>query len=79
MSFVIYTSFDRALPMVEAVNNAKTETQHREAQLRLEGYKKRCEEHGESWPCCQLDEHFDDGSDRPMCCGIYLDWEPPHD
>ena len=75
MKLIVYVPIDRALPMVEAVNFAKTEWEHREAQLRLEGYKQRCREMGQMWPCCDLDMHFMD-EDRPMCCGEFLDWRP---
>lgn len=74
MPMVSYVPFERAKAMVDAVNAAKTETEHRAAQLRLEGYRQRCKEMGQEWPCIELDLSEED--DRPMCCGEYLDWEP---
>lgn len=79
MSWFQYVPIEKALPMVEAVNNATTEREHRDAQLRLEGYKKRCEEIGQTWPGCDLDLHFMAITDRPMCCGEYLDWQPANE
>jgi hypothetical protein len=74
MPWIEYVPMHRALPMVEAVNNATTEREHREAKIRLEGYKQRCEEMGQRWPGVELDLHFTEIADRPMCCGEYLDW-----
>jgi hypothetical protein len=74
MPFINYVPFDRAKAMTDAVNNAETEQQHRDARLRLEGYKQRCEEIGQTWPCVELDLSADES--RPMCCGIYNDWQP---
>lgn len=74
MPWAEYVPLARALPMVEAVNNATTEREHREAKLRLEGYQQQCEEVGQEWPCYALDLHFMEVTDRPLCCGEYLDW-----
>lgn len=76
MPWIKYVPMERALPMVEAVNSATTERDHRDAKNRLSGYQKRCEEMGQTWPCCDLDFHFME-ADRPMCCGEYLDWREP--
>jgi len=78
MPWIRYTPLRHAKPMVGAVNNARTEQEHRDAKMRLEGYKKRCEEHGETWPGIELDLSADD-QDRPMCCGEYIDWKPGND
>lgn len=72
--FVSYVPLDRARAMVDAVNSAITESGHQYAKARLEGYKQRCEEIGQTWPCVELD--LSDDADRPMCCGEYLDWSP---
>lgn len=74
-ALVRYTNIDRAINMVEAVNNAKNEREHRDARLRLEGYMIRCDEHGERWPAVELDLHFGDGNGRPTCAGVFLDWK----
>ena len=78
--WVRYVPIDKAAKMVRAINEAKTEREHREAQLRLEGYKKRCDELGQQWPGCKLDMVFteidpDTGQERPTCCGEFLDWK----
>ena len=81
MPFVNYVPIDRAAKMVRAVNEAKTEKEHRNAELRLEGYRQRCEELGQTWPCCELDLIFEEvdtntNEFRPSCCGQFLDWQP---
>lgn len=73
--FVSYVPLDRAKAVVDAVNNAKTKSEKWEAELVMRGYQMRCEEIGQRWPCIELDLSLpDDG--RPVCCGVYLDWEP---
>ena len=79
MSFVQFVSLKDAAKMVRAINEAKTEREHLYAQIRCEGYEKRCDEMGEKWPCCELDTLFTEvdpttGEERPTCCGEYLDW-----
>ena len=74
MPFIKYVPIERALPMVEAVNNAKTEREHRDARYRKQGYKQAYEEMGYMWPVIELDLHFMEHTDRPMCGGEYLDW-----
>ena len=68
------------IEMVEAVNTAKTEREHREADLRLEGFRKAIEC---VCPGClgmfliAADLHYiNQGIDRPMCCGVWMDWKP---
>lgn len=73
--FVTYVPMDRAKPLVDAINKAKTKQEHEEAKLIMKGYQMRCEEMGQQWPCIALDLSLPD-DDRPACCGEYLDWEP---
>jgi predicted O-methyltransferase YrrM len=79
--WVTYVAIERAEKMVRAINEAKTEREHRDAELRCEGYKMRCRETGFEWPAVQLDAIFTDEwkNDRPVCCGEYLDWAPTPD
>lgn len=75
MPFVAYVKLEDAAAMVKAINESRTELERREAQLRCEGYMRRCKEMGQMWPGCGLDNLFAN-DDRPTCCGEYLDWRP---
>jgi len=71
---------DKHLEMVRAVNDAKTEREHREADLRLQGFR-ACAD----IVCCEsffgemlmaADVYYANaGIGRPMCCGVWLDWK----
>jgi hypothetical protein len=64
------------IDLVEAVNSALTEAAHSDARLRLEGFREAVDIVGERH-LIALDNHYlDQGIDRPMCCGVWLDWEP---
>ena len=70
--------FDKHIGLVEAVNNARTRAEHRDAEQRLRGFRDAlyCMENtpGHFIEC---DLHYlSQGIDRPMCCGVWLDWEP---
>lgn len=66
------------LEMVDAVNAATTEVEHREAELRLEGWREAADHFGHGWSGLTADNHSmaKYGEDRPMCCGVLLDWRP---
>ena len=60
---------------VEAVNNATTETAHREAQVYLQGFREGMRDAGLEPDLIGCDMYYiDKGIDRPMCCGVFLDW-----
>jgi hypothetical protein len=67
------------IELVEAVNNAKTHQEHDRALAVLEGYRialhyALAQFSGHLIAC---DKHYmDQGIDRPMCCGVFLDWTP---
>lgn len=70
--------FDKHISLVEAVNNARTHAEHRDAEQRLSGFRDAIDcmkpppEH-----LIKCDLHYlARGIDRPMCCGVWLDWEP---
>ena len=72
---VRYVKLEDVMPLVEAVNNAKTQREHDEAKSVLKGYRMRTEQEGLMWPCADLDLSLpDDG--RLACCGEYIDWTP---
>lgn len=67
---------------VEAVNNAKTQSEHDAASLFLRGFRaglQAAEQDGiaHGYHLIACDQHYlDQGIDRPMCCGVFLDWSP---
>jgi len=71
-----YVPMDQAIAMVAQVNNAETKQEHRDALMRLKGYKQRCAEICQLWPCRALHYYFASIDDRPTSCGIYMDWQP---
>lgn len=75
MPFIAYAPLQTCILLVAAINDAKTQAKHDKAKYIAQGYEQRCRETDISWPCCELDYHFEDGN-RPTCCGEYLDWEP---
>ena len=63
--------------MIDAVNEATTERDHAYAEARLSGYIECIEYFGLSWIGIAADNHtMNKYGDRPMCCGILLDWKP---
>jgi hypothetical protein len=70
----------RHIELVEAVNNATTEREHREAECRLDGYRDALKIiHGDRVGnlLMQCDQHYlSQGVERDMCCGVFLDWKP---
>jgi hypothetical protein len=71
---------NKHIELVEAVNNAKTQQEHDMAEAVLRGYRIALVE---AYDTCagnllmECDRHYlDQGIDRPMCCGVFLDWKP---
>jgi hypothetical protein len=66
------------LQMVDAVNAAKTQHEHDRAQYNLDGWREAARYYGRHPNMMEADMHsiarF--GEDRPMCCGVLLDWQP---
>lgn len=70
---------EKHIELVEAVNNALTYTAHHEARITLDGFRLAIEtvhsNPGHLYMEC--DRHYiNQGIDRPMCCGVFLDWSP---
>jgi hypothetical protein len=74
------TRDDRHIELVEAVNNAKTQREHDLAEAKLEGFRAACECYvGRNIGALLMDcdrYYMAKGIDRPMCCGVFLDWSP---
>lgn len=67
------------IELVEAVNNAKTEREHENAENVLRGFRIAIgytdQSPGRQLIDCDL-HYINQGIDRPMCCGVWLDWTP---
>lgn len=77
------TIHDRHIELVEAVNAAKTASEHDRAGECLRAWREGVRlgvpmsdaEYG--WFLMDGDRHYiNQGIDRPTCCGVWLDWEP---
>ena len=69
---------DKHIELVESVNNSRTIAEHESAKQRLRGFRDALD-HMEPRPMhlVKCDHHYlDQGIDRPMCCGVWLDWVP---
>lgn len=65
------------IELIEAVNNAKTEPEHFAAEFKLAGWREGVRDAGANISYLTGDEHYiAKGIDRPMCCGVFLDWKP---
>jgi hypothetical protein len=72
----VSTLWTKYIELLEAANNAPTFAEHERCCQRLYGYQNAMQELGIPY-CIQSDNHYlDQGIDRPMCCGLWLDWEP---
>jgi len=71
------TLLEKHIEIVESVNNAQTNSEHQTASLRLNGFREALNLMGIN-QLMECDMHYiEQGIDRPMCCGVFLDWEPP--
>jgi len=68
----------RHIALVEAVNAAESEVDHRIAEARLRGFREAAGALGRDYGMhIAADLHYiDQGIDRPMCAGVFLDWQP---
>lgn len=65
------------IELVEAVNNARNEAEHSTREIYLRGWRDGVEALGMKVDLFAADRHYlDQGIDRPMCCGVWLDWKP---
>lgn len=67
----------RHTDLIDAVNDAKTEHAHAYAEAFLDGWRAGIKEAGRRWCFMEADMHtmarF--GEERPICCGVLLDWK----
>ena len=74
---------DKQKMLLEAVNGAKTEAEHRAAELHLRHWREGVTDamgwgsHQRGRLLMEADNHYlRQGHDGPMTGGIWLDWEP---
>lgn len=64
--------------LIDAVNDAATKHAHTVAEATLTGWRAGLEHCGQRWSFVEADEHSTARfGDRPMCCGVLLDWKKP--
>lgn len=68
---------EKHMLLIDAVNNAKTKQEHWDAGSKLQGWRQGVRDCGREPDLCAADlEQFERGHEnRPMCCGVFLDWE----
>jgi hypothetical protein len=68
--------FDKHIELVKLVNSADSERQHQLAEERLRGFRDCMDVKGyQQLMDCDM-YYIEKGIDRPMCCGVFLDWKP---
>lgn len=62
--------------LIDRVNDALTEREHTYAEGVLTGWRAGVDSCGMRWSGIEADNHTTArfGEDRPMCCGVLLDW-----
>lgn len=66
--------FDKHIELIKDVNDAKSKKQHIETELILSGFRKCLDVQGiNHYIDCDL---YFMKKNRPMCCGVFLDWKP---
>ena len=71
------TLYDKHIALVRAVNEARTNTQHQTAGDYLRAWRDGVQATGIHLDLIGADLYYiDQGCDRPMCCGVWLDWAP---
>lgn len=71
---------EKHIELIEAVNNSATERTHWDNYNVLNGWRQAFDDMGRTLDLCACDMHYiDQGIERPMCCGILLDWKPMED
>ncbi len=70
------TLLEKHIELVKMVNSADSENQHLLAEERLRGFRD-CLEVQDINQLMDCDWYYiEKDIDRPMCCGVFLDWQP---
>jgi len=71
------TLHNKHIKLVENVNNSITEWDHTLNLLYLRAWRDGVEDSGRKLRLMDCDMlYIEKGVDRPMCCGVWLDWKP---
>jgi len=71
------TLHEQHIELIEAVNNAEEANNHLNKMLYLNAWRDGVVAAGHKLDFCACDWHYlSQGIDRPMCCGVWLDWQP---
>jgi len=77
----VNTIHEKHLALVDAVNDANTEAEHRDASNMLCRFRRGLEAAGvrPDLIACDLYTMEKHGEDREMVCGVLLDWKPSNE
>ena len=68
---------EKHIRLVGQVNKSTTEADHAKRYRELRIWREGVEDAGRKLDLMACDRHYiDKGIDRPMCCGVWLDWSP---
>jgi hypothetical protein len=69
---------EKHIELIEEVNNARTHDEHNLALAKLVGFLAAMDcMNPRPLHLIECDQHYlMQGIDRPMCCGVWLDWVP---
>jgi hypothetical protein len=69
------TLHEKHMHRIELVNRSTTEQEHSTRERDLRNWQAGVEDAGFKLDLCAADWHYlEQGIDRPMCCGVWLDW-----
>lgn len=71
------TIHEKHMARIDAVNNTTTEAEHQSQAMRLDGWRAGIRDAGGyvNLIAADLEQMDARGVDRPMCCGVFLDWQ----
>lgn len=70
------TIHEKHIEMIDAVNNSTTQEEHKKNIYILDGWRKGVNDCGKSLSLISCDHHYIDlDINRPMCGGVWIDWE----
>lgn len=68
--------FNNHIALVKAVNESKSEVEHSFRLAKLHGFRDCLRLIGVTQLIDCDNFYLDQGIDREMCCGVFLDWKP---
>lgn len=74
---ITFPLYEKHMELVQAVNNAKTVEEHSHAEQYLRGWREGVTASDGYMRLMDADNFYlEQGIERPMCCGVWLDWKP---